>query len=871
MKVLHVSRLLFVWVAAALLALLPALVAMDFGGVLRWTHFVVGIALLATTVLATTAYWDQPNRGQLRQHVLLVPLVVWCFYAGCQTLPLSPGIVKILSPGSHAAYTQWLQTILPAGQMPETFSVSVSPHDSKHAVAMLALVISTVFASALVFCTRRRITFLLNAISIGVSLHVGYGLLRLVFPGVDLYDRMQDLSPASFGTFINRNNAALFMNLGLGCSLGLLSWRLTALTGQELDDDQFEFNDLVSLIGDRDSMIGVACAVVCIGGLLICGSRGGIVSILFGLLLAFGWVRQKRGFATLPILAVVVGISAAVLLVPLQLNMKSLERFEFLSSETRTFASDGRLQHWPDGFRTAVSHLPAGSGLSTYAFSTLPHQSGNTHSWAQHADNLWLELFVEQGVFGALVVLAILYLMVRSLALLRASPDPIDQGLRAAGWYILGALACSQFFDFGLILPANFLLLCVVFPAIVARQVSIAASSETSEKIAEGVEIAEDDELVRRPVKQGSIFAQKKRAPVFVGIAVAVVALPALAMPRLKRDAEIELLVRSAQFQLKSLRSDSDGLKQWSERLVSALGANPEPQLLDALADYKNSQARLSEVVERRPKNVDEFVKLLRENKPVERTYESQLTSPAVTEQYQEAVSWHNQSLRILPLGIQSRSGRLYLDFVSADKEVTRTLIKQLFSLHRNNPSVLMLLGEYAANRDEFALAIKSWETAASERVGLTANAVSLSLKHEEIGLADVVPQMPKAVRFAASSLLKNDDKDSLDYLQSSLDELSCDQCDYLEERSRCLVLHGDVAYKLGHYDEAFKKYASAIQSNPSDAEVRLKLIRRLRDQNRLKQARAEAVQGRTVLSSDKRFDSLIKAIAEDDLRRIGE
>ncbi|MGB7345555.1 MAG: ligase, partial [Pirellulaceae bacterium] len=240
--------------------MLPIIIAADFGGILRWSQLLVGMAVTAITVLSLLAYWDQENKGQLRQHVLMLPLVAWLLFAFFQTVPLPAMAVKWLSSGSYQAYTQWLSPIIPADQLPSRFSISVSPHDSRHAVAMLAVVIGVVFASAMVFCTRKRITLLLSVLSIGVALHVGYAVLRLAFPATDLYDTAQDASAASFGTFINRNNAALFMNLGLGCSLGLMSWRLSALTGQELDDEQFEFNDLVSLIGDRDSMIGIVCA-----------------------------------------------------------------------------------------------------------------------------------------------------------------------------------------------------------------------------------------------------------------------------------------------------------------------------------------------------------------------------------------------------------------------------------------------------------------------------------------------------------------------------------------------------------------------------------------------------------------------------------
>ncbi len=130
------------------------------------------------------------------------------------------------------------------------------------------------------------------------------------------------MAVSSFGCFVNRNNAALMMNLGLSASLGLLAWRLAALTGLEVDDDNFEFNDILSLTNDRDSLIGLFSATLCLCGLLTCGSRGGLVALVVGGLLAFGWVRQKRGSTTVPVVAAAVIACVALLVVPLNLDLK---------------------------------------------------------------------------------------------------------------------------------------------------------------------------------------------------------------------------------------------------------------------------------------------------------------------------------------------------------------------------------------------------------------------------------------------------------------------------------------------------------------------------------------------------------------------
>ena len=415
----------------------------DFGGVLKWTQYVSSFAVIAATLLSCAAIFGERNPGGLRQHILLIPLFLWLLYSILQIIPFSSGLVQTLSLGSYSAYTQWLQPLLSANELPTTFSVSVAPHDSSHATAVLALVLGLVFASSMVFHSRPRIAFLLGFITVGAAAQAAFGLTRLAFPTADLFDTVLDNARATFGAFINRNNAALFMNFGLASGLGLLSWRLMALTGQEVDDDQFEMNDLMSLVSDRYSIIAIISSVFCVGGILLCGSRGGMIGMIAGSLLAFGWIRQRRGWLTLPVAVAAIGIAAAVLLTPLRLSLSSIKRFEFFSPKADTILNDGRMLHWPDGWEAAMAHFPSGSGLSTYAYAYLPYQGTGLRAWAHHADNLWLELFTEQGVFGIIFVATVFVFFIRALRRLGQSPDPIDQGLRATGWYLVGAILIS--------------------------------------------------------------------------------------------------------------------------------------------------------------------------------------------------------------------------------------------------------------------------------------------------------------------------------------------------------------------------------------------------------------------------------------------
>ena len=720
---MHLLRQIPLWTSAALLAVLPIVVAADYGGVLRWTQYVAALAIAAAAVLALAGLFGQDHARGLRRHALLLPLGLWAAFAWLQIVPLPAAVTATLSPATAAAYTDWIEPFVGKeaasgekrearkSEQPEnrqhppgrreglalspgagsssplathhsplssssplathhsplsSFPISVAPRASRHAAAFLLLLCGLAWAASIAFSSRLKIAALLSVVAVGASVHAAIGILGLIDTATLPMVVAPEIDGAHFGFFVNRNNAALLMYLGLAASLGLLSWRLAALTGIDVDDPSFEFNDLMSLVSDRDSFIGLAGSVLCISGLLVGGSRGGVAAALVGGLLAFGWVRQRRGYASLPVVALVIAACVTVLLVPTDLSLESIQQFEIFSGSAHaTLLEDGRLDHWPDGLRAALAHLPAGSGLSSYAYAYLPHQATSSRSWFHHADNLWLELFVEQGILGIVLALAIFAVVIRALGRLSGSADPIDQGLRIAGWYAIGAIVVSQAFDFGLIVPANTFLVTTLFAAITARAASVgaadplvpaaqrrasegeAASREKREAAAGEAEYRQHPPAQREgralsPGEGSSAPLATHRSPsassrtpdaghrspnlfrrgaslASFAVAAAALAATAASLGPLQSGAATESLMRTAEVQWEWIGGDPDEVDRWSERLAERLQADPSPQLALMLADFRRQQARLEEVAAAAPPTTEAAVELFRQTAPEHR------------------------------------------------------------------------------------------------------------------------------------------------------------------------------------------------------------------------------------------------------------
>ena len=246
------ARELLLWIAAAIMVSLPFILALDFGGFLHWSQWLAAVAVLGFASLALAAEllgWAKPITHRIKKlswktHALFGLLLIWICYAYFQTIPLPAGLVSWISPASATAYSDWVQ---PFGLENPWHPISVAVGDSYHAIAVLCIVAATVWASPIVFSSRERIGFLLAAIALSGTAIAVIGIIRMMFPDFRMWSFREGGEGSPFATFLNRNNAALFMNLGVASSLGILAWRMSDLHDQEVDVDGFQMEDLLSL------------------------------------------------------------------------------------------------------------------------------------------------------------------------------------------------------------------------------------------------------------------------------------------------------------------------------------------------------------------------------------------------------------------------------------------------------------------------------------------------------------------------------------------------------------------------------------------------------------------------------------------------
>lgn len=866
MKQIRLALSTLTWISATILATLPVVVAADFGGVLWWTQYIAALTIFAAMIMAIPSLFFERNARPIRHYYLIFILLFWTAYSWLQTVPMFGGLVGTLSNGSSIAYRDWIEPFLGQDRPPSFFPISIDPEQSSHAVAVLAMVVCLVWTTMQVFGSRNKIVMLLNVMAIGAALHAAFGIVRQVYPEIQVFGSTMAVN--SFGCFVNRNNAALMMNLGLSASLGLLSWRLAALTGLEVDDNNFEFNDILSLTNDRDSLIGLFSATLCLCGLLVCGSRGGLVALVIGGLLAFGWVRQKRGSKTVPVVAAAVILCVAFLVVPLNLDLKSIDRLGlFEDSKGLTIQNNGRLEHWPASLRAAKAYFPAGSGLGSYAFAYLPYQDVGSGAWFHHADNLWLEVLVEQGIVGLVLVLSVLGIWIRTLQRMTHSVDPIDHGLRVAGWFMLGAVATSQLFDFGLIVPSMLFAVAVCVPATMAR-----------------VDAAGLNANEREP----KMFPTKYAAFVKYGAVGLTVLFGGLGVLHLGSDARLDTLVRNATATLPNISRDATKLERLASDLQSSPRLDHSPTLLDQLSKVQHAQARLAETIAASPSSTSAVQAAYDQSEVTSHRrnwYAAQRAKSGdgdakpvasvdmpeqLMNQYQSILDSARKSLLSRPLGMESRTWQIYLDFIHHDDVRSSVAIDQLAKIFKGDPLMLERLGTHAAVSGDTQRATRLWHQSLVLAPKHATRILNLIRSNTQVDLLEVLPSNPTVFRSVTRRLL-NQGSASTDLLERAATEIDCQDCETKKEKANCHILAADIAYALQDFDKSFDEMRLAIELVPTQIKSHLSYVYRLREQSRRSDALTAARRARILFPEDKRFTRTIESMAAEDLQVLEE
>ncbi|MFO1499937.1 MAG: O-antigen ligase family protein [Verrucomicrobiota bacterium] len=415
------------WSIVLLTVLAPAL-----GGATQlWAQALIALGAVALILIAPA--WKLPPRIITGLLVGLICLVIISFL-----------------PAAWFGSMPWRKALLPSAGLDLPATLTPQPRLTlENGLLLLVSLVWTSFLMSRRWTVKRRV--LLSIYALGIVILTALALLFFVF---DWLPPFWQVYMTGFGFFPNRNQTANVLALG-----GILTLALT-------------FHEFLR---KRDMGYLWATGYVLIGvGLVICGSRAGILLYLMGSFLWVLWTgwgkHELKGFS----------IGASVVLFGLTLfctfGGKTLDRFSKAPIEVVN-----RVLIQSDALRVLKDTSWHGTGLGNFApVFTQFRKDYIRQNRAVHPESDWLWLGIEMGwIAPALVLVGFIYWFARNFP----KPDEPDFRLRAAIGVCLIGFVLHGFVDvsghrMGSVWPA-LLLLALLRPEIgLPADLSAIASAE---------------------------------------------------------------------------------------------------------------------------------------------------------------------------------------------------------------------------------------------------------------------------------------------------------------------------------------------------------------------------------------------------------
>ena len=393
---------------------------------------VLGLGLLLTIL------WNNEYKGKIPIYIwglLLIIIIAPALYL----IPLPESFTSLLSNRElYQSVLQWVATNSSVDIPRQTLSLI----PEKTIDSLLTLIpIFAIFVATMSLTTdkAKRLVYIFLGM---VAIEVIIAIAQFTNGSDTLYFGMKNAHNAQ-GTYPNRDHFAGLIEMSLPLTIALLAISFSP------KNKKYQADDLFMRLASHETLILASLAVLMLLAAIFSKSRTGIFLVLLGILISsLSFARHIGGRQSIGVMAslstVGLGIAFSVGIIPV-IN-------RFIANDP---LEDGRKEIFNHTIEAIKQFYPLGTGVGTFpnvyrAFQPIeqPHFINNAH-------NDYLELFLEMGVVGALLLCAffIIYLIawtkVLRTAWLRFRYIQMGAGI---GMFLL---LLHGFSDFNFHIPAN--------------------------------------------------------------------------------------------------------------------------------------------------------------------------------------------------------------------------------------------------------------------------------------------------------------------------------------------------------------------------------------------------------------------------------
>lgn len=373
-----------------------------------------------------------------------------------QLLPLSPGLVRALSPVSAEVYSGAASILGESGSAPAPAPrLSIAPSETRSVALLAASTAAAFLAAASLLASRNRRRLFAGVLLVSMAAQAAWAVAT-----------QQEAGRVS-GPFFNPDHFAGYLGIGLSLAFGGLVVALTVHPRQRGPIHAAWVERRIAA-----GALGVLLWGFFAAALALTHSRGGMLAAaattLFLAGLAIGArAHRDQGIRSAQRATLAAGLALGILFVVAALGSRPLLRF--LSTDPRDLGADTRVLLWTHAVEAWKRYPVFGSGLGTFREAFRVVQPRELVGLVENAHGDFLQLLVTGGAIGAL--LGVVAWVSLALFLLRGTLLRIrrEEGAFAlAGLGALVSVALHGLVEFNLSIPATSATLALVAGAAVA-------------------------------------------------------------------------------------------------------------------------------------------------------------------------------------------------------------------------------------------------------------------------------------------------------------------------------------------------------------------------------------------------------------------
>lgn len=451
-----------------------------------WLFIVACCTLLpALLLLAINRWHDSAVRIPMVGYVLLTALAAGLF----QVAPLPISVLKTITP--NALEMREVSAASVHETLPEKLPISLFANSTLSDLSLLVLVTAVFIISSIAIRNRVAQIALLGIVAANGAAFALFGLIQqLTFNGMLYWSVPLRFGGKPFAAFVNRNHAGGYLNMCIAAALALTYY---ALSRHQIDYDTGPDDfaqpyaqggalngGFTSFLANLDGvgLLAIALAGCATIGTTCSASRGALLALFCAATFTAIASARARGGISLA----VGGVAVLVICIGLAMWLGSTDVLAERWGDTVNQLegrSNSRVDHWQDVVRVCRDYWFTGTGLGTYRFAYRPYETQLGRGWFMHAENQYLEAFVEMGWLGlSLIGLAISFVLAGALRLMRTRGDSLGFGVGLAGVFMITSQAVHAGFDFGLYMPAN-AILCAAISGMAVAKIPFRTGAET--------------------------------------------------------------------------------------------------------------------------------------------------------------------------------------------------------------------------------------------------------------------------------------------------------------------------------------------------------------------------------------------------------